>query len=78
MNKQEAAAEKIVDDFVQTLSQALDNKSEDRRKIGSNFFFATPVWFFLALFAMFVNVIMVAIIFWQRMRIDYLITKIIG
>ncbi|MDR0454049.1 MAG: hypothetical protein LBH05_04470 [Deferribacteraceae bacterium] len=76
MRKREKAAAKATDDFTNALLQALENQSGKKGK--PNTFFASPVWFFLALFAIIVNVIMAALIFWQRMRIDYLITKIIG
>ena len=75
MNKKNKnTVDTAIDDFTAALLQALGN----RKKIRVNSFFASPVWFFLALFAVFVNITMAAVIFWQRMKIDYLITKIIG
>ena len=75
MNKKDKTAVDIaIDDFTAALLRALGG----RQKTGINSFFASQVWFFLALFAVFVNIVMAAVIFWQRMKIDYLITKIIG
>ncbi len=78
MNKAWKNVGDTVDDFTEALIHALDNQTDNKRKTGLNAFFASPAWFFLALFAVLVNIIMVAVIFWQRMRIDYLINKIIG
>ena len=78
MNKQGKSASKTTDDFITELLQVLGKWPNNDEKSRVNTFFASPVWFFLALFAMFINIIMVALIFWQRMRINYLITKIIG
>ena len=78
MNKQDKTTDSVVNDFIKELLQALDSKPTNGEKTKVNIFFASPAWFFLALFAMFINIIMVALIFWQRMRIDYLITKVIG
>jgi len=78
MNKQDKTTDKIVNDFMTELLQVLDGQPVKRGKTKVNAFFASPAWFFLALSAMIINIIMAALIFWQRMRIDYLITKIIG
>ena len=72
--KDKTAVDIAIDDFTAGLLQVLGS----RQKTVVNSFFASPVWFFLALLAVFVNIIMAAVIFWQRMKIDYLITKIIG
>ena len=78
MNKRDKIIDKTVDDFVTELLQALDRQQTSRNSTRPNVFFSTPIWFLLAIFAIIVNIIMGAIIFWQKMRIDYLIIKIIG
>ncbi len=62
--------------YVDQLIGALDKHGGYKLKL--NPFFTSPVWCFLTFFSLLVNFILVAVIFWQRIRIDYLVTKIIG
>lgn len=69
--------EEEVDIYVEELIKALGDGEEPQKKRG-NSFLSSPVWFVVTILALCINFLLVAVIFWQRLRIDYLITKIIG
>ncbi|MDR2883632.1 MAG: hypothetical protein LBV09_00810 [Deferribacteraceae bacterium] len=73
-------ADKTTEEFTRELIKALDVYAapDTKERGGINPFFCSRVWFFLALLGFVINILMVGVVFWQKMRIDYLINKIAG
>ena len=74
---QNSTIDEFTDSLIRTLdAQAAEQKQKRAKEPGP--FFTTRLWFFLAVFSVIVNIVLMGIAFWQHMRIDYLISKIIG
>ena len=68
-----------IEQYVSDLRAALDSMAEKpAKKKTVHPFFASKIWFFTALFSVLANMAMAGALFWQHMRIDYLVKKVIG
>jgi hypothetical protein len=68
--------EELINQFTDSLIRALDEQAaadKQRKKKELSPFFVSRLWFFLAVFSVIVNILLAGILFWQHMRIDYLI-----
>lgn len=63
-----------VHEFTEKLIKALDEQCPK----SINSFFTSRVWFFVAVFSVIVNIVMAGAVLWQHLRIDYLVTKLVG
>jgi cytochrome b subunit of formate dehydrogenase len=76
-DKQDTQDAQDIEQFTDRLVRALDEQAT-QKKYAANPFFVSKRWFFLAVFSVIVHIVLTGIVFWQHMRIDYLVTKIIG
>ena len=66
-----------VDAYIEELIRALED-GDSPKASAPNPLLSSPVWFVMTVLALCINFLLVAVIFWQKLRIDYLVTKIIG